>query len=1336
MNFRLHIIKSLLALVILMFALVSASFAQTLQTNSNFQIIHSDASGIRMIINSDVSDVEELDINGRKYIKPIINGIEIWNTPENQGSPASLGISNNLLIPSPRGFRLQSFKVLATKHIKGDLYPNPDYDFQQVKYNPIAEKYTNHTKSNPINVYYKGIAGDRYVAGIEFRPVQYSPNTHDIEVITKSEVYITFDARDAYVSSRKPGRIISLLNEKTAPNWTVHPASDEDKYQDKLQGNIPLSWGKVKIEKEGVYYLSADDLKRAGLEVTKDNINTLRIYGLGGVPMSFRTSLSYAQDLPEQEFYVEKTADGNLDKIVFYAAAPKGVTWVKNTRGYSFVKYINPYSKDNYYTISLGGEVNAKINSIPPADDTKEYNNLLTYRHYIYEEEDLINPVNDGSGTIWYGKSFFPMTISNKLYNLDRNGVIDYTFRMGLQSSRGGRFTFTENGTALKDVNISDNQHIIGSTTRFSAMANTISKDDRSVMKIEYSDHGNDPASAPYIDYMLMSYPRSFNAIDNQMKITLDSIYKGDNLITAVQFSADKIYSWDISNMAYPKLVRNYSTTPSICIMKVNTDDYAGNHFFLCSKPMQASIEKVELANLRNTKDEVDMLIITHPDLEASAKEYAEYRTSRGVKSKVYLTTDIYNEFGAGMPGPYTIRNFISYMYNNSAYKPQFVYIWGGTHYDYRNIVEQKTLHVPIFEGDNVDFTSYSSTDEYFVYVSGDDYLMDLAVGRATINNNEEGRLILEKMKHYESSSSNDDWRNTITLLGDDSFKENGSRDTREHIYQCESVANLESLRDFTFNKIYMSLYPIDQNSAKRKKSAVTKDIINTSNKGGALIFAFVGHGNPRVWAHEEVLTREETIPLFKNYDKMFFCYTATCDFARYDLAGGVKSGGEEMFKHKHGGAIALYSTLRSVDIMNNGILFHLFFKNLLTRDENNEIMPIGNIVNITRNSRNTNYIHTNDFLYCLVGDPSLRLLLPSYEVSINEIQGVKISDSLETAIELKGLDKVNVKGEIRNNKNEIASDFNGFALVNLYDAMEKLAFSEANGYDFEINKLGNALGKNSVKVKNGLFEIEFYIPKDISFSEGNAKLSIYAISHDSTKTANGSTDKIKISSINEDAVIETDGPEINLYLDSRRFVSGQEVSDNPLLIVDLKDESGINTAGAGIGHRIEAWIDDNPEGIDLTSLYKSSFDVPNTGTIERILEDLKPGMHTLKVRAWDVFNNYTVSFTDFKIGDKQSGAIILNTYMYPNPIIESGNISITHSIAAAYDIHIKMYNSMGVLVNEISKAGTNLNAVITEWDGHDKWGVPLSAGSYFYSVELKTKTETAIGHGKFTVVK
>lgn len=1329
MNISIYRLKGFFALLILIISAVSSSSAQ------NFQIVESNANSIRLIIESKISGTEEMEINGRKYIKPIIDGTQVWNTLENAGAPASLVIAENLLVPSPDGFHLKSFKVLATEMIKGDLFPNPDFDFQQVKYNPILEKYQNYENTDFINVYYKGIAGNRYIAGIEFCPVLYSPSEQSMQVVTKAELLITFDNSKGYISSEKSPRIISLLNEKISPNWTVQPVSNYDKLQDKLQGNANLSWGKVKIEKEGVYYLTADDLKRAGLEVTKDNINTIRIYGLGGVPMSFKTSLAYSDKLPEQEFYVEKNSDGTLDKIVFYASAAKGVNWVKNTRGYSFTKYMNPYSKDNYYTISIGGEANDKINAIPPVAEDKEYKNLLTYRHYIYEEDDLINPVNDGSGTIWYGKSFFPMTISNKLYNLDRNGVIDYTFRMGLQSASGGIFDFSENETPLKEMNISDNNYIVASTTRFTSLASAISKDDRSVLKIEYRDYANDPASAPYIDYMLMSYPRSFNAIDNQMRITIDSLDKGDNLITAVQFSPDKIYSWDISNLAYPKLVRNYSTTQSICILKVNTNDYSGNQFFLSSKPMQASIEKISSANLKQENEEVDMLIITHPELEESAKEYAEYRTSRGVKSKVYLTTDIYNEFGAGMPGPYTIRNFIAYKYNNSTYKPQFVYLWGGTHYDYRNIVEQKTMFVPIFEGDNVDFSSYNSTDEYFVYVSGDDYLMDLAVGRATINNNEEGRVILNKMKHYESSSSNDDWRNTITLLSDDSFKENGSRDTKEHVYQCESVANLPSLKDYNFNKIYMSLYPYDQNSAKRKKSAVTKDIINSSNKEGALIFAYVGHGNPRVWAHEEVLTREETIPLFKNLDKMFFCYTATCDFARYDLAGGVKSGGEEMFKHKHGGAIALYSTLRSVDIMNNGILFHLFFNNLLTRDENNEIMPIGNIVNITRNSRNTRYIHSNDFLYCLVGDPSLKLLLPSYEVAIQEIQGKNLSE-MEQPIELQGLEKVKVKGEIRNNNNELASDFNGFALVNLFDAMEKLAFNDGGIYDYEINKLGNALGKNSVEVKNGLFEIEFYIPKDISFSDGNAKLAVYAISHDSTKTANGSTDKIKISSINEDAVIETNGPEISLYLDSRRFTSGQEVSDNPLLIVDLKDESGINTAGAGIGHKIEAWIDDNPEGIDLTSLYKSSFDVPNMGTIERVLEDLKPGIHTLKVRAWDVFNNYTVSYTDFKIGDKQSGAIVLNTYMYPNPIIESGNISITHSIEAAYDIHIKMYNSAGVLVNEIAKAGTNLNTVITEWNGRDKWGVPLPAGAYFYSVELKTKTETALGHGKFVVVK
>ncbi len=81
-------------------------------------------------------------------------------------------------------------------------------------------------------------------------------------------------------------------------------------------------------------------------------------------------------------------------------------------------------------------------------------------------------------------------------------------------------------------------------------------------------------------------------------------------------------------------------------------------------------------------------------------------------------------------------------------------------------------------------------------------------------------------------------------------------------------------------------------------------------------------------------------------------------------------------------------------------------------------------------------------------------------------------------------------------------------------------------------------------------------------------------------------------------------------------------VSESPLLIVDFVDESGINTSGTAIGHRIEAWIDNSAQSVDLTEFYSGKVDNFQEGVVQYQLKELTPGLHSIEVRAWDVYNN------------------------------------------------------------------------------------------------------------------
>ena len=92
--------------------------------------------------------------------------------------------------------------------------------------------------------------------------------------------------------------------------------------------------------------------------------------------------------------------------------------------------------------------------------------------------------------------------------------------------------------------------------------------------------------------------------------------------------------------------------------------------------------------------------------------------------------------------------------------------------------------------------------------------------------------------------------------------------------------------------------------------------------------------------------------------------------------------------------------------------------------------------------------------------------------------------------------------------------------------------------------------------------------------------------------------------------------------------MNGGITNENPVLIVKLADSSGINTAGTGIGHDITATLDDDDnQFFILNDFYEGELNSYQQGVVRFQLPELEPGMHTLKIKAWDVLNNSSEVF-------------------------------------------------------------------------------------------------------------
>jgi hypothetical protein len=200
----------------------------------------------------------------------------------------------------------------------------------------------------------------------------------------------------------------------------------------------------------------------------------------------------------------------------------------------------------------------------------------------------------------------------------------------------------------------------------------------------------------------------------------------------------------------------------------------------------------------------------------------------------------------------------------------------------------------------------------------------------------------------------------------------------------------------------------------------------------------------------------------------------------------------------------------------------------------------------------------------------------------------------------------------------------------------------------------------------------------------------------------------------------DTQGPTIKIFFDTRSFRSGDLVTENPMMIVDLTDSSGINDAGSGVGHGLEAWLDADSKSIDLTDFYVGAKDNYQSGTIEYQFTGLAPGRHTLAVRAWDVYNNSSTSQVEFSVASGTSLALE-NVYNIPDPVRSTTTFTFQHNQLTPVNVEIKIYTVAGRLIQVLSSNSYPEKFVQIPWDCRDRDGSKIANGTYFYKVVAKT---------------
>ena len=588
----------------------------------------------------------------------------------------------------------------------------------------------------------------------------------------------------------------------------------------------------------------------------------------------------------------------------------------------------------------------------------------------------------------------------------------------------------------------------------------------------------------------------------------------------------------------------------------------------------------------------------------------------------------------------------------------------------------------------------------------------DVATGRYPVTTIQEAKLAVDKTLNYYNKDAFGDWRNSITVVADDPDK------SSEFVLQetVERISDDIALNKPIFNikKIYADAYK-QQTSAGGERYPDVNKAITTAVENGTLVIDYYGHGGEDGWANERILevpqiqgwVNPNTLPLF---------ITVTCEFAKLDNPLRLTAG-EYVFNNSQGGATSLITTTREIFIS----VGQAFNENLVTKlfAFNGEDLSIAQALMAMKNNFNTSQ---RLFVYYF-GDPALKLAQPKGNIKITKMNGVDITQAIDT---LKALSKVSFEGVITDNNNAVLNDFNGILSTTIFDkSLNKSTLDNDNfGKKLNFDAIESKIYRGRATVTNGTFKFDFIVPKDIRIAFGKGKMSFYAENQITDKA--GYNFDVTVGGIDENAPDDTQGPKVSLFMNDTSFLEGGTTNQSPVFIAKLEDESGINTSLTAVDHDLIAILDDDQANpIILNDFYQTELDDFKKGKVSFQLSNLSTGEHTIKFKAWDTYNNLSEASLVFNVVT-DNGITLNHVLNYPNPFVNYTEFWFEHNRPnEPLEVQIQIFTISGKLVKTINKSiqtsGT-LSREIT-WNGLDDFGAKIGKGVYVYKLSVKSVT-------------
>lgn len=971
------------------------------------------------------------------------------------------------------------------------------------------------------------------------------------------------------------------------------------------------------------------------------------------------------RDLTEIPYVIKKDNDGE-DAVFFYIHPT--VEWQYDRRAQQWKHIDNIYTDRSFIYLSS----KSSTKSITHEDCSEDLNaNTLDYFERLYSKSFHEYNLND-SGQDWFSNVYnisTPVDIENPI--TDRCDSVQVVVQ-GIASSKSSSTAYLEkNGTQVSSSIIRRVTNVYEGIVAFPFTLKTTVKSNSESLRLYLS--GVETAKY-YLDYFrFISYqplslgtkPIYFQNSKVALQRPLQFNYKLSNVTSSS-------IVWDISSPL--EYVQVDGTVKGADLLFKDSHEQMGRYVAFSPKQgISSPLFEKELINVdTNFNISPDYIIIYHKTFKKQAFELKKIHDKELVVDMVDID-DIFLKFGGNIYDPNVIRNYIKKRYDSQLgtdHPLKYLLLFGGGTFDpISPISASNPNYIPTFQSKNsLDVSnSFVSDDVYGLMQEGENELvgtLDIGVGRVPCSNQEEANTFVDKVRGYLDPANRGDWCTRTCVIADD-------EDYGLHLTDAEKISDyiVNGYPSMHLFKIYLDAYT-EQRNPSESYPEVTQDITKFMKDGG-LLMNYTGHAGIRGLASEMVLSKEDIGKWNNGYHLPLFV-TATCELSRWDLKDRI-SAGEMILFNPNGGGIGLFSTTRIVYSSSNYILNKNIYNAMFRKDENGEYPRLGTVI---KNAKKLTYGAVNRRKFALLGDPALRLVFPKWTVNTVTVDEQKVDLNQDVTIKL--LDPVSVEAEIKDELgNEVSVD--GEVIIKVLDKpIEVQTLGNGGQKPQTYKEQKNILFQTKVPVVDGKFEFVFVLPKDVSYEDGEYRISYYF--KNDNEDAIGDFTRLKTDGISSEGASDIQGPKLSLSINEVEWEEGMTIGKEPMWTFNVEDQSGINTSLSSVGHQMVMILDnDNNKRFVLNKGFEFMPGSYTSGVIHWNPLDLTPGSHHFKVKVWDLLNNSSTMEGEFVVEPFLQMHV---TAIYPNPTKGEFQLQLKHNMAySTVDTNIEIYDFKGALL-------------------------------------------------------